>query len=151
MTASRGALRAAFGLGLVAYLTGCAPWTPPPTPPAPPPPPSAAFDGRWQAAIRSVGGATGVDPGECDAEPRLTLEVRDGRFTLTQNHRQLAAAAPTARNIAISSYKAEVFEDGSFVGMSDSNAIMRGQIENGLMTGNIYGLLCYYSFTARRL
>ena len=135
---------------LMLLLAGCSYWSGDPTPPPAPPPPSAAFDGPWLAQIRTTGGATGVDPGGCDAEARVTLDVRDGRFTLTQRHAKLAAAAPTARDIATSTYRVEIAEDGSMRGMSNSNAVLRGQITDGVMQGNIYGLLCYYSLTARR-
>ncbi len=143
--------RALGAVALALLLAGCSYWSGDPVPDPPPPPPSAAFDGRWVAQIRSTGGATGVDPGECDAQPRLTLEVREGRFTLTQNFAKLAAAAPTARAIATATYRAEIAEDGSVRGISDSNAVLRAQIEDGVMQGNIYGLLCYFSLTARRM
>jgi hypothetical protein len=138
------------GLALIFLLSGCSYWSGDPMPPPPPPPPSAAFDGPWLAQIRTTGGATGVDPGGCDAEARVTLDVRDGRFTLTQRHAKLAAAAPTARDIATSTYRVEIAADGSVRGMSNSNAVLRGQITDGVMQANIYGLLCYYSLTARR-
>lgn len=151
MTGSGGAVRASLGLALVLGLAGCSPWAPDATPPAPPPGPSAAFDGRWLATIRATGSATGIDRSECDAEPRLTLEVRNGQFTLTQNHRQLAASAPTARDIATSTYQAQIAEDGTIYGLSNSNAVLRGRIRDGVMQGDIFGLLCYYSFNARRV
>ena len=143
--------RALGGVALALLLAGCSYWSGDPTPDPPPPPPSAAFDGRWVAQIRPTGGATGVDPGECDAQPRVTLDVREGRFTLTQNFAKLAAAAPTARAIATSTYTAEIAADGSVRGISDNNAVLRAQIQDGVMQGNIYGLLCYFSLNARRM
>lgn len=151
MTGRGGAWRALSGAALAVVVAGCSIWSGDVVPEPPPPPPSAAFDGRWVAQIRATGGATGVDPGECDAEPRLTLDVRDGRFTLTQNFAKLAAAAPTARDIATAIYRAEIAADGSVRGISNSNAVLRAQIQDGVMQGNIYGVLCYFSLTARRM
>ncbi|MBX9700855.1 MAG: hypothetical protein K2X74_15565 [Acetobacteraceae bacterium] len=136
---------------LAAVLAGCAPWAPDPAPPPAAPAPSASFDGRWSATIRSTGSATGVNPEECAPEPRVTVEVRGGRFTYTQRLPRLSRETPSARDLASPVYEVTIAADGTMTGTADSGATLTGRASGGRMDANIYGLLCYYSFTAQRL
>ena len=150
MTRCGGAACAAFGL-LLATLAGCAPRAPDPAPPPAAAASSAAFDGRYTMILRPAGSATGIDPQECAPEPRIPVEVRGGRFTFTLRHPRLARDVPNARDLAAAAYNVAIAADGGMRGESDTGATMTGRAEAGRMSGNIYGLLCYYSFTAARI
>lgn len=149
MVGIAGARCAAMGLGLGLLLLGCAPPAPPPGPAATAPAPS--FDGRWVGSVRITGASPGVDPANCAVEPGMDVQVSGNRFQYTQSRPALVASAPSLRDIATTAFTATIAPNGTITGVSDgTGATMNGRVEGTRMSGNIYGLLCYYSFTADR-
>jgi hypothetical protein len=145
-TARVGAAAACL-LGLAA-LAGCA--APPPPAPAPTP---VSYDGRYTGTLQILGAATGMNPQDCATDPRMAFEVKDNKFAFVVTHPRIAAATPDLRGSVTIPYHATIAADGSITGISDqTNTTMLGSASGGnRLTGQIYGLLCYYSFTAQRV
>jgi hypothetical protein len=114
-----------------------------PPPPAPPGPgPTAAFDGRYAGSIRVTGASTSMNPQQCETNPRLEFTVTNGAFGITTAQPQLTAST---------SYTAQILADGAITGISNqTGGTLRGRAEGTRLTGEIFGLLCYYAFTADR-
>jgi hypothetical protein len=120
----------------------------------PPAAPRAAvsYDGRYEGTMRVTGGpGTASNPSLCGTPPRVSIEVRNNRFTLAVPHPD-AEATPSLRDRATPTYDATIRPDGSITGMSnDTGATMDGRVSGTRMNGQVYGLLCYYEFTALRV
>lgn len=148
MTGIPGAGRAVGTLAIALAVFGCA------DPPAPPPQvvaPVTAFDGRWSGSMRLTGAASSVPQDSCNVPPRFSIDVRNGQFLLAQPHPLVGSTSPSLRGASTLDYEATISADGSFTGVADSTgATLSGRIVDGRMDGNIYGLLCYYSFSAQR-
>jgi hypothetical protein len=113
--------------------------------------PVTAFDGRYRGVLQVTGAATGLDPRSCAPDSRLDFEVRNGRFGLTVTHPSVAAATPGLREVTTVAYDVTVAADGAVTGIADStNTNLVGRVSGTRMTGQIYGLLCYYAFSAER-
>ena len=148
MTGIPGAGRGIGVLGVVLALFGCAD---PPTPAPQVVAPVTAFDGRWSGTMQLTGAASSVPQDSCNVPPRFSVDVRDGRFLLAQVHPLVGSTSPSLRGVSSLDYTATISADGSFTGVADSTgATLSGRIADGRMSGNIYGLLCYYSFSAQR-
>jgi hypothetical protein len=140
LTAARAiaSLALAAGLGLAACTDLGAP--PPRAPPGPGP--TATFDGRYTGSIRVTGASTSMNPQQCETAPRLDFTVTNGQFGLTTAQPQLTATT---------SYTAQILADGSITGISNqTGGTIRGKAEGTRLNGEIFGLLCYYAFTANR-
>ena len=148
MTRIPGAGRAVGTLCLVLAMFGCAD---PPAPVVPVAAPVTAFDGRWSGTMQLTGAASSVPQDSCNVPPRFNVDVRNGQFTLAQVHPLVGSTSPSLRGVSSLDYTATISADGSFTGVADSTgATLSGRIADGRMSGNIYGLLCYYSFSATR-
>ncbi len=126
---------------------------PPPASPSPsaPPPAGPSFDGRYEGTVHVAGGAVGMDLADCAPDPRLAVEVRDNRFRYVQRLPRLAASGPELARRASPTYVATIRPDGAIVGRSDdTNTTLVGSVAGDRMSGEIFGLLCNYAFTAER-
>ena len=63
----------------------------------------------------------------------------------------MVKATPGLRDAATSIYNASIAPDGTIKGLSnETNTVMDGRVSGTRMTGQVYGLLCYYAFAADR-
>jgi hypothetical protein len=75
-----------------------------------------------------------------------------GRFSLAVPHPRVATATPSLSDRTTPVYEASIAPDGRITGRSNqTNATLEGQVSGRQMSGRIYGLLCYYEFSANRL
>ena len=75
-----------------------------------------------------------------------------GRFSLAVPHPRVATATPSLSDRTTPVYEASIAPDGRIAGRSNqTNATLEGQVSGRQMSGQIYGLLCYYEFSANRL
>ena len=111
--------------------------------------PPISFDGRYVGTVRVTGTAGGMRMRDCEVPSRISLDVRNNQFVYAQPHPHAAAQLPEPREKTTPIYRATIGQDGTITGISDqTNATMTGRVADGRMSGEIYGLLCYYSFTA---
>jgi hypothetical protein len=111
-----------------------------------------SYDGRYEGAMRVTGSSVNMNRRDCATSPRISIEVKDNRFSLATPHPEAVAATPTLRDRATPVYDAAIRPDGIIEGISNqTNATMRGRVSGARMSGEIYGLLCYYEFTADRV
>jgi hypothetical protein len=140
-------------LGLAGALgaPGCA--GPPPEQQAVAPPPDVTtYDGRYAGTVRVTGSGGGMQQDDCATPPRLSTEVVNGRFSLAVPHPRVATATPSLSDRTTPVYEASIAPDGRITGRSNqTNATLEGQVSGRQMSGQIYGLLCYYEFSANRL
>src|SRR3712207_2398794 len=132
-------------------MAGCAGPAPPGRPAAFP---SAAvsFDGRYEGTMRVTGASVGMDHRDCATPPRISIEVKNNRFSLATPHPQVAASTPSLADRAAPVYDAAIRPDGTVVGIShQTNTALQGVVSGTRMSGQVYGLLCYYEFTADRV
>jgi hypothetical protein len=135
---------------LLLGLAGCTDLGAPLPPPPPPPVPSAAFDGDYRGTVRVLGASTSMNTADCAVDSQLRFTVQDGRFGFVLKN-LAAGKTPSLRDVQSQTYAGAVFADGSMTGRSEATgATMKGQVTGQRMTGEVYGLLCYYSFTADR-
>jgi hypothetical protein len=140
--------RGGIALGLALAAAGCANQTPRPVAA-----PAAAIshDGTYTGTLRVTGGSTGVNPSDCASDPRFSVKVAGNRFSFPLPHPALVKATPALRDAAMAIYNASIAPDGTIKGFSDdTNTTMDGRVAGTRMTGQVYGLLCYYAFTADR-
>jgi len=139
-------------LGLAGALgaLGCAGPTPKQQAVAPPPP-VITYDGRYAGTVRSTGSAGSMAADDCATPPRFSIEVVNGRFSLPVPHPK-AAATPSLADRTTPVYEASIAPGGRITGRSNqTNTTLEGQVSARQMSGQIYGLLCYYEFSANRL
>jgi hypothetical protein len=116
-----------------------------------PPLPSTSFDGRYEGTVRVIGTAVGMKVQDCETTPRIAIDVRNNRFVYVQPHPNVATQVPELREKTTPTYRATISPNGTISGLSDqTGATMTGRVSGTRMTGEVYGLLCYYSFTADR-
>ena len=117
-----------------------------------PPPAVATYDGRYAGTVHVTGSAGGMREADCATTPRLSVEVAHSRFSLPVPHPQVATATPSLSDRTTPVYEASIAPDGRITGRSNqTNATLEGQVSGQQMSGQIYGLLCYYEFSANRL
>ena len=117
----------------------------------PAPAPAPSYDGHYEGRVEGTGASVGMSRLDCETDPRFAVEVRGSRFSIVQPHPRVATAVPTLRDRTTVVYDAAIRPDGTIVGTSSrTNATMEGRVVGGRMSGRIYGLLCYYAFTAER-
>ena len=130
-------------------VSGCVSPAPQAQPAAPAPAPS--YDGHYEGRVEGTGASVGMSRLDCETDPRFAVEVRGSRFSIVQPHPRVATAVPTLRDRTTVVYDAAIRPDGTIVGTSGrTNATMEGRVSGARMSGQIYGLLCYYAFTAER-
>jgi hypothetical protein len=140
---------AALCVAVMILASNCA--GPASRPAAPTPAATLSFDGFYEGRLEVTGASGGMNRRDCDTDPRFVVEVRDNRFSIVQPHPRVATAAPTLRDSTTVVYDATIRPDGTIIGMSSrTNATMEGRVVGDRMSGQIYGLLCYYAFTADR-
>ena len=102
--------------------------------------------------MRVAGSSVNMNRRDCATSPRVSVEVKDNRFSLATPHPEAVASTPTLRDRATPVYDAAIRPDGTIEGVSDqTGATMRGRVSGPRMSGEIYGLLCYYELTADRV
>lgn len=138
---------ALLGVATIA-LAACS--APPPQAATPPAPPTPSFDGRYVGSLRITGAAQGMNRSDCATEPTTAIVVSGNRFTLPVPHPGVAAATPSLAPRTTPVYEARIAADGTITGTSDNNATLTGRVAGPRMSGEIYGLLCSYAFTADR-
>ena len=110
------------------------------------------YDGRYAGTVRLTGSAGGMRQADCATTPRFSVDVVSGRFSLPVPHPQVATATPSLSDRTTPVYEASIAPDGRITGRShQTNSTLEGQVSGGRMSGQIYGLLCYYEFSANRL
>lgn len=118
---------------------------------AAPPPDVNTYDGRYAGTVRVTGSAGTMPKEDCATPPRISIEVVNGRFSLPLPHPQVATATPSLANRTTPVYEASIVPDGRITGRSNqTNTTLEGQVFGRHMSGQIYGLLCYYEFSANR-
>jgi hypothetical protein len=116
------------------------------------PAPAISFDGRYEGTMRMTGSSLGMSRSNCATSPRISVEVKNNQFSLATPHPEAVASTPSLTDRATPVYNATIRPDGSIVGISNqTNATMQGRIFGSRMSGQIFGLLCYYEFTADRV
>jgi hypothetical protein len=140
--------RGSIALGLALAASGCAS-----RPPQPVAPPAAAisYDGAYTGVLRVTGAATSMNQSDCATDPRFSATVTGNRFSFPLPHPAVVKATPSLRDAATPVYDASIAPDGTIRGFSNNNnTTMDGRVAGTRMTGQVYGLLCYYAFTADR-
>ena len=153
MNAARVRAMGGILLGLTGALgaPGCA--GPAPTPqPVAPLPAVTTYDGRYAGTVRVTGSAGSMREDDCATPPRLSIELVDGRFSLPVPHPGVATTTPSLADRTTPVYEASIAPDGRISGRSNqTNTTLEGQVSGRQISGQIYGLLCYYEFSANRL
>jgi hypothetical protein len=140
--------RGCITLGLALAVSGCANQAPQPTAPSAA---AISYDGTYTGTLRVTGASTSVNQSECATDPRFSVNVTGNQFSFPLPHPVALKAAPSLRDAATPIYNASIARDGTIKGLSnDTNTTMDGRVTGTRMTGQIYGLLCYYAFTADR-
>jgi len=138
----------ATGLALGIALAGCADQAPQPMPP---PMATISYDGTYTGTIRVNGAATSMKESDCATDPRFSVVVTGNQFSFPLPHPAVSRSTPTLREAATPVYNASIGPDGTIKGLSnETNTVMDGRVAGTRMTGQVYGLLCYYAFTADR-
>jgi hypothetical protein len=139
--------RGSIALGLALAASGCANQAPQPAAA----PAAISYDGTYTGTLRATGSSTSLSLKDCATDPRFSAHVTGNRFSFPLPHPALVEATPSLRDAAIAIYEASIAPDGTIKGISISkNTIMDGRVAGTRMTGEVYGLLCYYAFTADR-
>jgi hypothetical protein len=116
-------------------------------------PPAAAisYDGTYSGTLRVTGTGGGVSQSNCATDPRFSVSVTGNQFSFPLQHPAIVRATPGLRDAATSIYNASIAPDGTIKGLShETNTVMDGRVAGTRMTGQVYGLLCYYAYTADR-
>ena len=140
--------RGSIALGLTVAMSGCANRAPQPMPPPAAP---ISYDGTYSGTLSVTGGSGGVTAGDCATDPRFLVRVTGNQFSFPLPHPAAVKATPSLRASATPIYNASIAPDGTIKGLSNNtNTAMDGRVAGIRMTGQVYGLLCYYAFTADR-
>ena len=116
-------------------------------------PPAAAifYDGTYTGTLSVIGAAGSVNSRDCATDPRFSVRVAGNQFSFPLPHPTMVKATPSLRDSATPVYNASIAPDGTIKGFSNNNnTVMDGRVTGTRMTGQVYGLLCYYAFTADR-
>jgi hypothetical protein len=139
--------RSSIALALALAASGCTNQAPPPMAP---PAAAVSYDGTYTGTLSVTGAAGSVNSRDCATDPRFSVRVTGNQFSFPLPHPVLANT-PSLRGSATPVYNASIAPDGTIKGFSnDTNTVMDGRVAGTRMTGQIYGLLCYYAFTADR-
>jgi len=140
--------RGSIALGLALAASGCTNQAPQPmTAPAA----AISYDGTYTGTLRVTGATTSVNPSDCATDPRFSVNVTGNQFSFPLRHPAALKATPSLRDAATPIYNASIAPDGTIKGISnDTNTVMDGRVAGTRMTGQVYGLLCYYAFAADR-
>ena len=140
--------RGSIALGLTVAVSGCANRA---TQPVAAPAAAISYDGTYSGTLSVTGGSGGVNAGDCATDPRFSVKVTGNQFSFPLPHPALVKATPSLRDSATPIYNASIAPDGTIKGLSNNtNTAMDGRVAGTRMTGQVYGLLCYYAFTADR-
>jgi hypothetical protein len=114
--------------------------------------PSPSYDGHYEGTIRLLNATSGGDPRNCVTDSRLSLQVTDNTFVYVQPHPNLAGSSPGVTGEQTTpTYRATVAPDGTISGHSEFvGGTINGRIDGTHMSGQVYGLLCTYTFIADR-
>jgi hypothetical protein len=138
--------RGALGLALTA--SGCANQAPQPMAP---PTAAISYDGTYTGTLRLTGAGGGMHQSDCATDPRFSVNVTGNQFSFPLSHPAAVKATPSLRDSATPIYNASIASDGTIKGLSNNtNTVMDGRVSGTRMTGQVYGLLCYYAFAADR-
>jgi hypothetical protein len=140
--------RGSIALGLALATSGCANQAPQSMAP---PAAAISYDGTYTGTLRLTGASGGVNQSDCATDPRFSVSVTGNQFSFPLPHPALVKGTPSLRDSATPVYNASIAPDGTIKGLSnDTNTVMDGRVAGARMTGQVYGLLCYYAFTADR-
>jgi hypothetical protein len=140
--------RGSIALGLALTASGCANQAPQSMAP---PAAAISYDGTYTGALRVTGAGGGVNHSDCATDPRFSVNVTGNQFSFPVSHPAMVKATPGLRDAATSIYNASIAPDGTIKGLSnETNTVMDGRVSGTRMTGQVYGLLCYYAFAADR-
>jgi hypothetical protein len=115
-------------------------------------PATSSFDGRYEASVRLTGVSGAMKRRNCETPSRTTINVRNGQFSLPLPHPDAVATDPSLADKATPVYNATIRPDGVITGFGDdTNTTLEGRVSGRHMSGQIYGLLCYYEFIADRV
>jgi hypothetical protein len=137
-------------LGFAAW--GCSGPAPSKTGALVPSAPTGTYDGHYEGAVQVTGAASGTSRQQCATDPRISFDVRNGKFVYTQSHPNVAGSAPDLTAQATTPvYNVTIAPDGFISGNSDVFVgTIAGRVTGSHMVGQINGELCYYSFQADR-
>jgi len=139
--------RGSIALGLALAASGCANQAPQPAAA----PAAVSYDGTYTGTLRATGSSTSLSLKDCATDPRFSAHVMGNRFSFPLTHPAVVEATPSMRDSASAIYDASIAPDGTIKGISNNNnTTMDGRVVGTRMTGEVYGLLCYYAFTADR-
>jgi hypothetical protein len=140
--------RGSIALGLTVAVSGCANRA---TQPVAAPAAAISYDGTYTGTLRVTGASTSMNQRDCATDPRFSVNVTGNQFSFPLPHPAAVKAAPSLRDSATPIYNASIAPDGTIKGLSNNtNTAMDGRVAGTRMTGQVYGLLCYYAFTADR-
>jgi hypothetical protein len=140
-------VRGSVALGLALAASGCANQAPQPMAP---PAAAISYDGIYAGTLRVTGASVNVNQSNCATDPRFSVNVTGNQFSFPLPHPAAVKGTPSLRDAATPIYNASIAPDGTIKGLSDDTSVMNGRVAGTRMTGQIYGLLCYYTFTADR-
>jgi hypothetical protein len=140
--------RGSIALGLALTAWGCANRAPQPVAA---PAAAISYDGTYTGTLRLTGASTSMNQSDCATDPRFSVKVTGNQFSFPLPHPAAVKDTPSLRDSATPVYNASIAPDGTIKGLSnDTNTVMDGRVSGIRMTGQVYGLLCYYAFTADR-
>lgn len=116
-------------------------------------PMSVSYDGHYEGKVQFGGVASGGAPAECGIDPHLSLQVTNNSFVYVQAHPKIAGTAPSlSRQSTTVTYNATIAPDGTITGDSgDVGGRLMGRLTGTHMSGQIFGLVCDYTFVADRV
>ena len=135
-------------LGLALGAAGCASQAPQPMAP---PMPAISYDGTYTGTLLVTGASTSMNQRDCATDPRFSVTVTGNQFSFPLPHPAAVKATPSLSDSATPIYNASIGPDGTIKGLSsNTNTTMDGRVTGTRMAGQIYGLLCYYAYSAER-
>jgi hypothetical protein len=123
-------------------VSGC---YPPPlsTPAAVTPTVTSTYDGTYRGSVQLTSVAQMAQRTWCETVPQATVQISNGSLTYAQPH-------PNYPGSPVITYSATVTNNSQFVGTSDKNGTITGQITSTHLTGTLDGLGCSYTLDAER-
>jgi len=118
---------------------------------SPPPPATTAFDGSYRSTIKVIP-TPSVPQGVnwCVTKGQPVITVRDGQFSYSIPHAQIASGGVTPESLTTAEIMATIRPDGLFLGES-SEGTMSGRFYGHRFEGIIEGMLCRFAITGYRL
>lgn len=109
-----------------------------------PPMQTSVFDGAYRGGLRVTAVASGVDPGWCQTQTQVALNVASDQFSLSLPHPNVPGSPTLTFAVAIA-------PGGSFQTQSqDGTASFVGQVAGAHLQGTINGAGCQYAVSAER-